>query len=78
MSPPEVRWAASPHDGRCHALEIREAEDAASKGWADAQCGLTLPGAGLAAAEEPHGALCMACVVQVASELPDPGRFGQV
>lgn len=78
MTLPDVRWAVSPHDGRCHALDNRQAEEAAGKGWADTRCGLTLPGAGRVAGEAPQGPLCMACVVQVTSELPDPGRLGQV
>jgi hypothetical protein len=73
----EVRWAISPHDAQCHALDIRQADEAATKGWADAECGLTLPApAGLEVTEAPSGPLCMRCVAEVAINLPDPGPGG--
>lgn len=76
MSLPAVRWTESPHDGRVHALASTEADVAASRGWAEAMCGLTLPGASRAVVDDPYGPLCMPCVVAVTSDLPDPGPGG--
>lgn len=68
---PGVRWAVSPHDGRCHAFAPEQADGAQQRGHAEALCHHTMPGR-LIVAEAPSGAICMQCATVVASELPDP------
>ncbi|MGH4020005.1 MAG: hypothetical protein ACRDT0_12380 [Pseudonocardiaceae bacterium] len=68
---PQLRWAArSRHDERCHAVRAADGEVAVSRGWADALCGLTLPGAGLSLASMPEGLLCTPCVMEAADDPP--------
>lgn len=78
-SAPEVRWKMSPHDLRCHALTPEQADAAATRGWADALCGMTLPVGhdfDSHTTEAPQPPLCWPCIVEYTSDLPDPGRFG--
>ncbi len=76
MSYPAVRWARCVHDGRLHAVDRRNAELTSARGYAEALCGHTIAADGLAFEDAPSGALCMPCVIGVASDLPDPGRMG--
>lgn len=72
-----MRWVASPHDAYCHALDPEQADGAADRGYAEARCTHTMPGAGLTITDVPCGVLCLPCATVVASELPDPGRLGR-
>jgi hypothetical protein len=69
------RWAHCAHDGRMHALEPADVILAPSRGYAEALCGQRLP-ADVATEDRPSGALCLPCVVGVASDLPDPPEPG--
>lgn len=71
----DVRWAVSPHDGRCHAFPVEQATGKAERGYADGLCGHMVPGR-LMVADAPSGAICMPCASLVASALPDPGSGG--
>lgn len=74
---PEVRWAVSPHDERYHALDAARADAAPARGFVDAKCGMTLPaGQDFTTTEAPQPPLCWPCALVVATDLPDPGRFG--
>ncbi len=72
MTTPALRWAVSPHDGACHALEPATAALAAVPGYAEALCAHTMPGEHLRITEAPTGALCLACAMGAAATLPDP------
>lgn len=76
MTAPPVRWALSPHDSACHALEREQADQAEARGYAEAICGHTMPGAGLSITDAPSGPLCFPCAAGVASDLDDPGPGG--
>lgn len=67
----------SPYDHACHALDVEHAAGTAARGYVEALCGHTMPGADLEIAEAPRGALCVPCAVAAAERLPDPGRFGR-
>lgn len=71
------RWAVSPYDGACHALDPEHAALVPSLGYAEALCEHTMPGAGLKITDAPSGRLCVPCAVAAAEQLPDPGRFGR-
>lgn len=67
-----VRWARCPQDGRMHAVDHHDADRTTTRIPAECLCGRRLPAAGLAFEADPSGALCMACVVRVTSDLPGP------
>ena len=67
-----VRWARSPGDVRCHAVEHSEATRVAATGWTQALCGATLPREELDLAAQPPSPLCCWCVAGVAAELLGP------
>lgn len=75
-SGPVVRWAGCPHNGRHHAVRPLDADRMPALGYAQTLCGHTIPGEGLTFQDTSSGALCVACVVGVTSDLPDPGRTG--
>lgn len=72
---PDVRWAVSPIDWRCHAFTARTAARAEKQGYAVALCTHAVA-ARIVAADVPSGSICMGCATVVASELPDPGSGG--
>jgi hypothetical protein len=59
VTAPALRWALSPYDAHCHALDPEQANRAAERGWAQARCWHTMPAAGLAFTEMPCGVLCL-------------------
>lgn len=73
MSPLPPRWAASPHDGACHALDVTRAVEALARGWVDALCTHTMPAAALVITDAPSGLLCGPCAARAADGLPGPG-----
>ncbi len=75
-SGPVVRWARCPHNGRHHAVRPLDADRMPALGYAETLCGHTIRGEGLTFQDTSSGALCVACVVGVTSDLPDPGQTG--
>ncbi len=71
-----MHWARCPTEGRVHAIEPTDTEQAAGRGYAEALCGHRLPAEGLAVQDVPSGALCLPCVIGVTADMPDPGRMG--
>lgn len=71
-----MHWARCPTDGRLHAIEPTDTEQAPARGYAEALCGHRLPTGGLAVQDVPSGALCLPCVIGVTADMPDPGRMG--
>jgi hypothetical protein len=71
-----MHWARCPIDGRLHALEPTDTEQAVARGHAAAVCQHRLPAEGLVVQDVPSGALCMPCVMVVTADMPDPGRMG--
>jgi hypothetical protein len=75
MTLPTVRWARCLVDGRLHAIDRGDVALTSVRGYAEALCGHRVPTADVAFEDVPSGALCMPCVIGVASDLPDPGGF---
>lgn len=71
MSAARVRWALSPLDFLAHALvDGQQPPDVMVS-----RCGQHLPNV-IEAHDQPPGAICLPCGLDVGGQLPDPSRMG--
>lgn len=69
----QLRWARCPADGRLHAFQPAGTANAAGHDHVEAICGYRPATTDLALQDDSSGALCLGCVVDVASGGPGPG-----